>query len=931
MAGERDGETTEALVRALELEGAERDRFLLSLEPSLREELLASIDEGGSLVADPETTPRLAACGPFLRHLLDSLAEGGASGSALGDAAPGGLDPRRVVGKYRVVRLVGEGGMGCVFEAEDMDLRRPVALKTPRGPSVMSGDREERVLDEARALARLEHPHPCVVTVYDVFEHGGTWWIAEELVPSGRTLAELIDESGRSGPVGRAAVRRLASIFEKVAGALAYAHQNGVVHRDVKPANILLDAQDNPKITDFGLALHGRPAAREQRISRRSGTPEYMSPEQLRGGEIDHRTAIWSLGVCLYEALHGCRPFRGQDRNSVLSSIERGDLSPGPDARRRLDRRLRCICQRALRRDRKRCYGSMEELAADLRRFLAPRVTHLHAALIIAMLAISSVALVMLRAPPHAQKAEFLGLECWAVSASVVESWLGLLENLLARRVLRAVCAARQMEEDPSQVDGVIEDLEAGLRDSGRSADTLGKDASWILGYLKAQRAMRMTGEDDREEREALLREAKEHLSQARAPATNGEEVLLDHDVGYDVSPGGIRFNLLHPLARFATVIGSAGSLYKGGERADYALALHDLGRFTERSATGAVALLLCGRVKFFYARSYGDALSLVDALGFLNQAGQCFNHEAPQIFFTTLGQVQLLLHNDAQARSALGKALARPGDGRTQNVYCALGTLEARAGDWEQSRSYLVEAEKLRPDDVYVHLALAEMSLALNRLDEARDHAARAKGSGAGALEHDQRFASAQLMLARIAAREEDWRGLADHLCRLVGAVVHPHDLAMGCVLVAALPAAVSSGDLERTQWDLYAAANGSYSLGPRPPVVLSARGAACLVRGRPGEARDSAQQALEERSRVRRALRSERILRNDRWGLVYEAMDRYVLARAYQGLGEAEKARESLDSGDMIREMVVEKGGLVEYLDIVDGLRARAREVIK
>lgn len=232
-----------------------------------------------------------------------------------GDAAPGWVG--RELGGYRVTRILGSGGMGIVLEGEHILLGRRAAIKTIKPELVMDRGMGRRFLLEARAVAALEHPS--VVQLYDFAFDGDMPYMVMEMVP-GRTLAEYLD-----APIPP---RVALEVILPVAGALDYAHRHGVVHRDVKPTNILLGDDGRTMVMDFGLALFtGFNLSTEPGSV--VGTPDYIAPEQLSGSRVDHRADIYSLAAILFEMVTGHRPFTGGGWMEVAT---RRLLEPAPRA-----------------------------------------------------------------------------------------------------------------------------------------------------------------------------------------------------------------------------------------------------------------------------------------------------------------------------------------------------------------------------------------------------------------------------------------------------------------------------------------------------------------------------------------------------------------------------------------------------------------------
>jgi len=288
-------------------------------------------------------------------------------------AAPG-LEPGKVVGDFRLMTLIGQGGMGQVWEARQLSLNRRVALKFVRPERIT-----QRQLDyfgrEARAGARLAHPG--IVAVHGFGEDEGIAWIAMELVEGCWSLRDFLDDVVHSGKLPEHYDRLAAELIARIARAMHAAHKAGVLHRDLKPENVLVTRDDKPKVTDFGLARITDESAMSQ-SGDLAGTYYYMSPEQVAAKRslIDHRTDVFSLGVVMYEMLTLQRPFQGDTAQQVTRKIQEQDPLDMRELRSRIPRDLAVICGRALEKDQKHRYSSMAELAADIERYMSNEPIH---------------------------------------------------------------------------------------------------------------------------------------------------------------------------------------------------------------------------------------------------------------------------------------------------------------------------------------------------------------------------------------------------------------------------------------------------------------------------------------------------------------------------------------------------------------------------
>ncbi|WP_166822451.1 protein kinase domain-containing protein [Thalassoroseus pseudoceratinae] len=261
------------------------------------------------------------------------------------------------IGRYRVVRLLGEGAFGRVWLAEDVELQRRVAIKEPRPERFQKPEDAEAYLTEARTVAKLDHPH--IVPVYDMGRtDDGSVYVVSKFIP-GQTLEDRIEQD-------RPAANLSAQLLATIAQALQHAHDRRLIHRDLKPANILLEEDTGtPYVTDFGLAIREDDFLAEGHIA---GTPAYMSPEQARGEghRLDGRSDIFSLGIVFYELLTGRRPFHGSSAYELMVQISSTEPRPPRELDDSVPVELERICLKSLSKRASDRYAKAAELADDL-------------------------------------------------------------------------------------------------------------------------------------------------------------------------------------------------------------------------------------------------------------------------------------------------------------------------------------------------------------------------------------------------------------------------------------------------------------------------------------------------------------------------------------------------------------------------------------
>jgi serine/threonine protein kinase/TolB-like protein/Tfp pilus assembly protein PilF len=509
MTPERYKEVGQLYRAALEVEPERRAAFLAEAcdgDEMLRQEvesLLSFATRSGGLIDQP---------------VLDVAAKAMAEGQPW-------FPVGQSLGHYRILSLLGKGGMGEVYRARDTKLDRTVALKLLPAELAANQERMRRFVREAKAASALNHPH--VATIYEIGEAGGVSFIAMEYV-EGRTLAAEIN--GR--PLDAAKVIEIAA---QVADALDEAHSKGITHRDIKPANLMLTPRGRVKVLDFGLAKVAHPSGQDELSQFHAqsqttpgvvmGTVAYMSPEQALGREVDHRSDIFSLGVALYEMATGQRPFRGATASETIDHILHSEPEPLAQFNERVPAGLAQIVSKCLEKDREQRYQSARDLLTDLDQ-------------------LKSGSLSAPRALPTASIAPTSRAQAGKTAAmSVVKGrarWL--IAGALVVAVLTAALAYWRMYRAQPAISGPLEikslavlpprSLQSGMRDEGLELGT----TSTLITRLGSLRQLIVRSESA----------VEKYTSHDQDPLAAGREQKVDAvlDTRYQRSGDRLRFRL---------------------------------------------------------------------------------------------------------------------------------------------------------------------------------------------------------------------------------------------------------------------------------------------------------------------------------------------------------------------------------------------------
>lgn len=876
----------------------------------------------------------------------------------------------RVLGDFRIIRHIGSGGMANVFEAEQIRLKRRVALKVLAPQLALSEKAILQFKREAEAASRQNHPG--IIAIFDVGEQDGFYYIAAELVEGERTLADRLDELREAGDLPRGYFREIAELIADAASALQHAHDSSVIHRDVKPSNILIGMDGRPKISDFGLAKV-EDAFALSRSGDFAGTPYYVSPEQVVPGRkrIDHRTDIFSLGVTLYEALTLERPFEAETSHQILRKIQLHDARDLQKVDARLPRALSLICRKAMDKDPEHRYQTMAEFAGELRRFLSGESIltkpaglwrksfsllrrHKLASVALGALLVAAVCMAVLASVVSGQQErEFQLAESRYILAGEALG-LGVTFETMCRWCLEADLrdpsgdmALAICHIESQRYEDAIVSLDACVKKSRKSAiGAMEREALYLLAVARYRRAESLKPAS--REREILVARAEEDLARSGTFDPLSPRTLVwrhrgnrsfdrDDDTWYRES---LRVNANHYLVDLCLGLTLFRELHLGGDTISFEKALRHFKKVRDERSDNVVALTFLGRVYFFYARHYNTLHLLEKSRELLEEARRFSGSRPYPMISTTLGQVALLAGDNQKAMEHFDDALKagelrEGGDLNVHNVYKGIGMVCARQGALDEAFRWIDKGLNMMPADSPLHVARALLSIEAQNLDDAIRSALAAEDRqfrDTGLLRRPTYYAPAFLVCAFAHASRRDYAEALNDIWRLANASIKsPRNQSLACLLIATFPVAVlENSELKngaRTSAGRMATSASFAYPDETSPAIFSALGAAALIEKNYPKAIESFEQAMTTREKLWPAG-----VRKFHWP--EKVRDLYFLALSLHGLagtddGDEDDRRRASFYFSEAEEIYSRSPRCVDEGGLVDMVRHRTRVV--
>jgi serine/threonine-protein kinase len=681
---ERLGAVLAACVEAVEGGAACDNQALLAYYPDFAPELERFFAHRRHF--DQVAAPLRAAAAPVVAAARIEPSDGSADG-------PDRDQPLRSFGDYELQEEIAQGGMGVVYRARQRSLNRLVALKMIRAGALASAEDLRRFRNEAEAVANLDHPN--IVPVHEVGEHAGRHYFSMRLIEG----SSLDKQLARYGPNPKGAARLVALI----ARAVHHAHLRGILHRDLKPSNILLDAAGQPHVTDFGLAKRVEVDSTLTQSGALIGTPSYMAPEQASGvrGAVTTATDVYGLGALLYTLLCGRPPFKGDTVLQTLEQVKTQDPTPPRASNPRLDRDLETICLKCLDKEPQGRYGSAQELADDLERFVEDKPIRARRADLVQ------------RARRWARRHRAVvgaAVVCLLVTLAVLAGSAGwVLRDQAARRAETECEASAALEEAAKwQREGRLPEALAAAR-----------RAAWVVEAGSASSAFRQRVQARRADLELVVELEEARLEGTAVKEGHFDTELADRLYAEAFQKAGLDVEGL-PIEEAAERIRASSVAAELAAAVDHwALTRRAIRGRSDASWKGLLRVARAADSDPWRDR-VRDALERGDRPALVDLAGSEEILQQPPLTLAFLGRTLVNMRALAAAEALLRQARQRhPGD-FWANSDLAEALSEGRPARWEEASRFYTVAAALRPQSPGAHLNVGRALFEQGRLDEA-------------------------------------------------------------------------------------------------------------------------------------------------------------------------------------------------------------------